>query len=144
MKKLLILIASCIVIFSSCKKEDMTNTTNDTITTPVSDTLSKGTFIGVDHSLSGKAILFKDISENHILRLEEFNMTSAPDADVFLSKTQNYVAANVIKVYDLGSGNYSNNAINIDVDENIVYSDYPYVIVWCTQFSAYFGHAPLQ
>lgn len=129
----------------ACKKEK-TNTTmvNDEVTNPVSDTLGTGDFVGQQHSLSGRAVLYKDNTGNHILRLENFNMTSAPDADVLLSKTENYNSSNVLKVLDFGTNNYTNSAINIDVAEDINFAEYPYVIVWCTQYSAYFGHAHLE
>jgi hypothetical protein len=145
MKKMLIVFSIYSLVAMACKKDkEETKVLNDPISSPVADTLGIGTFVGVDHSLAGKVILFKDSTGNHILRLDNFNMTSAPDADIFLSKTQNYVAANILKVYDFSTANYSNSSINIDVNENINFSDYPYVIVWCTQYSAYFGHAPLQ
>lgn len=143
MKKIVIALLLSMTVLVACKKEE-TKMISDQITSPVSDTLGSGTFVGVDHGLSGKATLYKDVSNNHILRLDNFNMTSAPDADVFLSKTQNYVAANVLKVYDFSTANYTASSINIDVDENIQYNDYPYVIVWCSQYSAYFGHANLK
>jgi hypothetical protein len=129
----------------ACKKEKVeTKVINDMVTNAISDTLGAGDFAGQQHSLSGRAILYKDNTGNHILRLENFNMTSAPDADVLLSKTENYNSSNVIKVLDFGTSNYSNSAINIDVAEDINFTEYPYVIVWCTQYSAYFGHAILE
>ncbi len=141
-------IISCFLLITTlfaCKKDrEETKTIGDTITNPVSDTLGQGTFIGLQHSLSGKVILYKDDTENHILRLENFNMTAAPDADVLLSKNEHYNSSTVLKVYDFGTNGYSNSAINIDVPETITFSEYPYVIIWCTQYSAYFGHAPLQ
>jgi hypothetical protein len=146
MKKITLFILSLSLFTIACKKEkEETKTINDMVTNPVSDTLGHGSFVGVDHSLSGKAILYKDNTNNHILRLEHFNMTAAPDADVFLSTTSSYSGGTVIKVSDLNQNtNYTNSAINIDVAENINFNQYKYVIVWCTQYSAYFGHAPLN
>ncbi len=145
MKKIILIILVLTVGAFACKKEkETTKTINDAITS-VSDTIGTGTFVGQQHSLSGNVILYKDNSSNHILRLQNFNMTGAPDADVFLSTTSNYVAGNIIKISDLTSNaNYTNSAINIDVAENIDFAQYKYVIVWCTQYSAYFGYAPLQ
>jgi hypothetical protein len=145
MKKIILIIAILTIGTVACKKEkETTKTVNDNISS-VSDTVGSGTFVGQQHGLSGKAILYKDNSNNHILRLENFNMTAAPDADVFLSTASTYSAGNVIKVSDLTSNaNYSNSAINIDVNENIDFNQYKYVIVWCTQYSAYFGYAPLD
>lgn len=147
MKKLVMISFVLVAGIIGCKKAEMveTITQNDVIVTPVNDTIGVGDFIGVDHSLAGTSILFKDTSGNYILRLENFTMTAAPDADILLSKTSNYVAGDVIKVYDLTqNANYNNNSINIDVDNTINFSEYPYVIAWCEQFSAYFGHAHLE
>ncbi len=147
MKKLLVVSFMLIFGMVACKKEEVSkkDTTNDKVTTPVADTLGKGDFIGVDHNLSGKAVLFKDTSDNYILRLENYTMTAAPDADILLSKTSTYNAANVIKVYDLAQNtNYTNSNINIDVDNGIDFTQYKYIISWCEQYSAYFGHAKLE
>lgn len=130
----------------ACKKEkEETKMINDVIAAPASDTLGSGNFIGQQHSLSGKAVLYKDTTDNYILRLEDFNLTSAPDPDVLLSKTSTYSAGNVINVSSLAQNtNYTNSSINIDVDNAINFAEYKYVIIWCTQYSAYFGHAPLN
>ena len=148
MKKLLFVSLVLLVGMAGCKKEkkdEMQDKTNDVVTTPVSDTIGKGDFVGVDHNLSGKAILYKDASNNYFLRLENFTMTAAPDADILLSKTSAYNASSVIKVSDLAQNtNYTNSNINIDVDDAIDFTQYKYVIVWCQQHSAYFGHAPLD
>lgn len=130
----------------ACKKEkEETKMINDVIAAPASDTLGSGNFIGQQHSLSGKAVLYKDTTDNYILRLENFNLTAAPDPDVLLSKTSTYSAGNVINVSSLAQNtNYTNSAVNIDVDNAINFAEYKYVIIWCTQYSAYFGHAPLN
>ncbi len=130
----------------ACKKEKVeTKTINDIVVTPISDTLGKGDFTGQQHNLSGKTILYKDNTGNNILRLENFNMTAAPDAHVFLSKTSTYSSGNVMKIFDFTqNADYTNSAININVATNVDFTQYKYVIVWCTQYSAFFGSAPLN
>ncbi len=129
--------------FSCKKKEDAgpTQTVNQG-TTSSSETLKKGTFTGYDHGLSGKCFILKD-GTSRILRLTEFNMTPAPDADVFLSKSASYSAGSVVKVSDLTSG-YSNSSLNFTIPSNVDYTEYPYVIIWCTQYSVNFGVATLS
>ena len=146
MKKLLIIIIAVAFGTISCKKEkEETKMVNDVLVSPVKEIIGQGDFVGSQHSLAGKAVLIKDNTNNYILRLENFNMTSAPDADVLLSKTSTYSAGNVINVSGLGKDvNYTNSSINIDVDNSINFAEYKYVIIWCTQFSAYFGYAPLN
>ena len=146
MKNLSIVIVVIAFVTAACKKEkEETKMVNDVITAPASDTLGSGNFIGQQHGLSGKAILYKDNTDNYILRLEDFNLTSAPDPDVLLSKTSTYSGGNVINVSGLAQNtNYTNSSINIDVDNAINFAEYKYVIIWCTQYSAYFGHAPLN
>jgi hypothetical protein len=146
MKKIILIAVIFTTGILACKKEKAdTKTVSDVVTTPASDTLGKGDFTGQQHNLSGKTILYKDNTGNHILRLENFNMTAAPDAHVFLSKTSTYSTGNILKVSDLTQNvNYTNSAINIDVAEDIDFTQYKYVIVWCTQYSAFFGSAPLN
>ncbi len=146
MKKIILMIFVLATGTIACKKaKDETKMVNDIIGSPVTDTIGQGNFIGQQHDLSGKALLYKDNSNNYILRLENFNLTSAPDPDVLLSKTSTYSAGNVINVTGLSQNtNYSNSSINIDVDNTINFTEYKYVIIWCTQYSAYFGHATLN
>jgi hypothetical protein len=131
------------VTFSCKKKEEDAGPTQQVMEdVPVtSDTLKKGTFTGYDHGLAGKSFILKDGS-NKILRLTEFSMTPAPDADVYLSKGTSYSAGNVIKIADLTSG-YTNSSLNFTIPPTVDYTQYPYVIVWCTQYSVNFGVAPL-
>jgi len=146
MKKMLLMLLLLVLGMSACKKEKETDVVvQDKVTTPVSDTLGKGNFVGVAHSVAGKSILYKETTGNYILRLENFTMTAAPDAFIYLSKTSNYNASSVINVYTLTpNGNYSNANINIDVSDDINFSEYKYVLVYCFQYSAFFGHAELK
>ncbi|MBC7450548.1 MAG: DM13 domain-containing protein [Cytophagales bacterium] len=146
MRTLLIWVVILFASLTACKKEEeRTTMTNDVITHPVTDTLGKGVFKGEQHSLSGKAILLKENTANVILRLEQFYMSAVPDAHVYLSKTNAYSTGSVLKVSDfLINTNYNNSNITIDIADNINVSEYNYVIVWCTQYGAYFGSAPLE
>jgi len=145
--KTFLTLAFILIIFGtalSCKKKEDDGPSQQ-VTDVVgvqSDTLKKGTFTGYDHGLSGKSFIIKD-GDKHILRLTEYNMTPAPDADVFLSKSASYSAGNVLKIADLDGG-YTNSAINLDIPAGADWESYPYVIVWCTQYSVNFGVATLS
>jgi hypothetical protein len=145
MKNKLILFSLLIIgLSSSCKKKEEDNGPTQQVIDDVpvaSDTLKKGTFVGYDHGLSGKSFILKD-GNDRILRLTEYNMTPAPDADVYLSKNASYSAGNVVKIADL-TGGYTNSSLNLTIPSTVNYTEYPYVIVWCTQFSANFGVATL-
>jgi hypothetical protein len=134
-----------VVSISACKKKKTEEPvapvvqTND-VTPAKSVVLKKGTFSSYDHSLGGEAHIVKDSTGNVILRLEKFTMTSGPDVDLLLSKTSSYSSSNVIKIADL-DGSYSNNALNIDIDDKIDLGIYKHVIVYCAKFSVSFGDA---
>lgn len=142
--KLLLSSALIVVFVLSCKKKEDDPEPAQQVTQTVtesSQTLKTGVFTGYDHNLAGKASIVKD-GGNHILRLTEYNMTSGPDVDLLLSKSASYSAANVVKISDL-NGSYTNSDINFTLPSSLDWAQYPYVIVWCQQFSVNFGTANL-
>lgn len=115
----------------------------------VSDELPAGTVIGSGdfesyaHSLMGKAVLYAGEGGKKVVRLENFSMTEGPDVFVFLSKTNNYSAANVLEVVRLTTG-YNMSEINFEFESNKYSSDYKFVLVYCVQFHSLFGVAELK
>jgi hypothetical protein len=109
---------------------------------PPSDAIatSMGTFSSFAHGLSGKAVVYTATGNKRILRLENFTMTQGPDVYVFLSKTNNYSAANTIAVGKLKEG-YSNSNLTLSVDDTVDLNVHKFVLVYCVQYSSLFGYA---
>jgi hypothetical protein len=109
---------------------------------PPSDTIatSMGTFASFAHSLSGEAVIYTVTGNKRILRLENFTMNQGPDVYVFLSKTNNYSAANTIAVASLKE-NYSNTNLTVNVDDMVDLNVHKFVLVYCVQYSSLFGYA---
>jgi hypothetical protein len=99
-----------------------------------------GTFTSFAHGLSGKVVIDTDSSNNRTLRLENFTMNQGPDVYVFLSKSNNYSAANTIPLALLKEG-YSNSNLTLSVDETVDLNEHKFVLVYCVQFSSLFGYA---
>jgi hypothetical protein len=141
-----LLIAACAILLglSACKKDEEGPTlmVNDEVQN-AGDTIGKGTFTGYAHSLSGKAILYKETDGDTILRFESFNMTPGPDVHVYLSKTASFSSGSTIEVAALSSG-YTNSAVNFGVNINGYTADHKYVLVYCYQFSELFGNTTLE
>lgn len=141
-----ILLLMLFVSFSACKKEkDIELNDKGLDTGSISDTIGRGSFIGVSKNLSGTASLIRDTSNALFLRLENFTMNSSPDAFVYLSPTANYQASTAVNVYTLTPNtNFTSTNITIPLAGLDDGSTNRYVIVWCRQFNAFFGHAPLN
>ncbi|MEJ7644795.1 MAG: DM13 domain-containing protein [Chryseolinea sp.] len=104
---------------------------------------SMGAFTSYAHGLSGKAVIYADASNAQTLRLELFNLTSGPDVYVFLSKSNNYSAANAIPITML-KGSYANNNLTLTLDNSIDLETHKFVLVYCVEFSSLFGFAELE
>lgn len=146
MKSKIIFVACLMVVaLLSCKKKEEDPGPTQQINQGISagsQILKKGTFTGYAHDLSGKSAILKE-GNKHILRLTKYYMTPGPDVDVLLSKTASYSAGNVVKIADLNGG-YTNSSINLSIPDGINWSEYPYVMVWCVQYSQNFGVAMLS
>lgn len=142
MKNTFLLLLIICALFSCKKKEDPAPAQQ--VTQPISntaETVKKGDFIGYQHNLSGKAFIIKE-GTKYILRFTEYNMTSGPNVDVLLSKSASYSANNVVKISDI-DGSFNNSSINFDLAPSLIWQDYPYVIIWCTDYNVNFGSAQL-
>lgn len=105
-----------------------------------SEATGMGTFTSYAHSLAGKAVVYTDPNNKRTLRLENFTMTAGPDVYVFLSKTNNYSAANTIAVTML-KGGYTDSNLSLMLDDQVDLTTHKFVLVYCVQFSSLFGYA---
>jgi hypothetical protein len=116
-----------------------TNNKNETTTIPVFTTTKEGIFKDADkfHKTTGKAKIIEQ-ENNKILRLENFETTNGPDLYVYLATNEeatDYINLGRLKG-NIGNQNYELNNSNTE--------QYPYVLIWCEQFSTLFGSTKLS
>lgn len=113
----------------SCSKDDKVD--------PNPEAAFKGDFVSAVHTTSGIASI-NDAETT--LSLTNFNTDSGPDLNIYLASS----IANVVNDFvDLGDikgidGNYT-----YTLPDNVDYTDYKYVVVWCVAFDVNFGYAEL-
>ena len=102
--------------------------------------LHEGDFMDADsfHKTSGNVQILSD-SENTYIRFEDFETTNGPDLYVYLAED-----LNADSFVDLGKlkGNIGNQ--NYEINEEVDFSDYNYVLIWCKRFSVLFGSAEIK
>ena len=106
------------------------------------DTLSFQQFKGYDHELKGSALLYKDSLGNVLLDLVDMRMTEAPDAKLYLTKTDTYHKSKALKLADLKSI-FDEETTTYTLPKDIDLSSYKNVIIWCYQYNVLFGNAPI-
>jgi len=137
MKKLVIVICLCSV---ACEIEDATPTVlvNDTFDPTMAQQVSMGMIMGINHTVSGTATIYL-LDGKHTLLLDPFSSQNGPDLKVYLSKdvgATNYLRLGALQS-TMGKQSYS-------IPSGISLSDYPYVHVWCEQFSVEFARAEMK
>lgn len=102
--------------------------------------ITLGSFVDADsfHKVSGEVSLV-NLEERSYIRFEEFSSTNGPDLFVYLSKD-----LEAEEFIDLGElkGNIGNQ--NYELPEGTSLEEYPYVLIWCKQFSVLFGSAKIN
>jgi hypothetical protein len=105
---------------------------------------SNGLFQSVEHPTSGNVQLITDAKQRHYLVLDNtFKTDPGPDLYVILhrsAKPQTYNSKNYVVLGRLqkvsGQQQYA-------IPSTINLSEYQSVVIWCRQFNATFGYAPL-
>ena len=109
--------------------------------------VSKGEFVGQDasHQGSGTATIYR-LSEGHLLRFEQFDVTNGPDLHVILTGHPSpTTSAELHETYiDLGSlkGNVGNQ--NFTIPAGVQVEPYQSVVIYCKPFQVIFAIAKLR
>lgn len=109
-------------------------------------TLAEGTFRGLDHSASGKALFVKLADGSRVLRFEDFDVQNGPDLKVYLSSAPASSEQGVFDddIIDLGDlkGNIGNQNYKLPTGTDI--DRYSSAVIWCKRFGVGFAVAGLQ
>jgi hypothetical protein len=134
MKKLMIFMMAAVTL-ASCKKDE-------TPATPATDGKPAGVVIATARIVegpiagdkaNGDAMIYND-NGTWKLFLSGFSTNAGPDLRVYLST--NSSAASFI---DLGKVKSTSGNQTYDIAGNPDLKNYKYVLIWCKQFSVYFG-----
>jgi len=126
---LLSLVIVTTLLFASCAKDD--------VATPPANPAFRGDFVSAAHQTKGIATIDQGKTS---LTLTNFKTDSGPDLNIYLTSSLSAISSDFI---DLGNikgvkGNY-----NYDLPDNLDYTQYKFVIVWCVDFDVNFGYAEL-
>lgn len=120
---------------------------SNTPTKPIDDDFDPGTavklkmgnFSGVSgHSVAGTVALY-ELAGTITLLLDPFQAQNGPDLKVYLSKD-----ANAGTYISLGSLKSTTGKQSYEIPTGYNINEYPYVLVWCQQFSVGFGRAQVE
>jgi hypothetical protein len=107
-------------------------------------TQPSGIFQSVEHPTSGNARLIKDAKQRHYLVLDNtFKTDPGPDLYVILHRSARPQSYNSKNYVILGRLQKVSGQQQYAIPSTINLSEYQSVVIWCRQFNATFGYAPL-
>jgi len=154
MKKVLVFVVVIIIIaviyFTGLYTYFVRTDVQEALPSPSTETskmgvLRTGSFGEVDfiHKGSGEAKIVQ-VDGKHILRLENFNVTSGPDLYVYLSKS-NAPTGDIKSLgdyVDLGLLKGTSGNQNYDISQNV--EGYKTAVIWCKRYGVLFTYAVMQ
>lgn len=123
----LTLLASSLV--ASCGKDDQA--------TPPANPAFRGDFVSAAHQTRGIATIDQ---EKTTLTLTNFKTDSGPDLNIYLTSSLSAISSDFI---DLGNIKGVKGNFNYNLPDNLDYTQYKFVIVWCVDFDVNFGYTEL-
>lgn len=104
-------------------------------------TEATGTFVSLDHSTSGGAVVLGGDSGQRFLRFEDLDTSNGPDLNVYLVNSSTGDVSDLVDLGDL-KGNLGDQNYEIPADVDLAI--YDTVVIWCVRFSSAFGQAELR
>ena len=117
------------LLFASCSKDD--------VATPPANPAFRGDFVSAAHQTRGIATIDQ---EKTTLTLTNFKTDSGPDLNIYLTSSLSAISSDFI---DLGNIKGVKGNDNYDMPDNLDYTQYKFVIVWCVDFNVNFGYTEL-
>ncbi len=89
------------------------------------------------YSIKGMAYLEKYGEDDLKLRLSsDYSTPSGPDVRIYLSKSETFIANDVVEIVNLATNGQFSGAHTFDVPSGVTIEEYPYILFHCLQFSA--------
>ena len=120
------------------------STISPTILIAEAESLANGDFVAVEHPTQGQASIVREGNNRYLELNADFQTDRGPDLKVILHRAEtvnlkleegDYISLGALQEFS-GNQRY---AIPDDID----LSEYNSVAIWCEQFNATFGYAPL-
>lgn len=134
------LILISILLLASCRKENTPENADDDFMKSSTDVLvGQSNFAGSGRYDTEGTAKFYTRKDDKLLRLENFETDNGPALKVYIASDES--ATEFIDLGDLKAvtGNQS-----YTISKDIDLSKYPYVLIWCQQFSVLFGSAQIN
>jgi hypothetical protein len=106
--------------------------------------LASGTFVDSEHPTKGLAEIFTKNGKNYLRLNEEFRSDEGPDVFVLLHREDSpkkYKKSDYIK---LGRLQKTKGKQQYKIPDGVDITKFKSAVIWCRQFNATFGYAPLQ
>lgn len=140
MKIIIVSILAFTLLFTSCRKENTPENTNEDFVQMSSDMLiAESAFMDAARYETKGTAKYYSRANDQLLRLENFKTDNGPALKVYISsddKATDFIDLGALKAVS-GNQNYS-------ISKNINLSNYPFVLIWCEQFSVLFGSAEVK
>jgi hypothetical protein len=134
-----ILYCTMLFVLASCTKDKIGTPTITPITPIGSNIVQSGSFTATAGiTVQGKAKIIIENTNRQVL-LDSFSISNGPDLKVYLSSQNtpaNFVNLGALKSAT-GNSSYS-------IPNNIVLSNYPFVLIHCQQYNHLFAFAKIQ
>jgi len=124
---------------TGCTKTNTASAIDEPVTAGTQMTISSGNFLSNVHATSGQVIYAKDSLGKRRIQFSNFKTDSGPDLRVWLAKSESPSDYQELGILKATTGNFS-----YEINSTIDPQSYPYVLIWCEDFSVLFGHAQLK
>ncbi|MEC4984816.1 MAG: DM13 domain-containing protein [Oscillatoria sp. PMC 1068.18] len=152
MKSTYLVMLTAVAIFSfGCTKESSSNpnvvTETDTTVTeaeqPIAQNSNSGTFINGEKTTQGTARLVTENGQNYVELDDSFQTGRGPDVFVLLHREGTPKSYQETDYVNLGEIQSFSGSQRYAIPNEVNPADFRSVVIWCRQFNATFGHAPL-
>lgn len=138
-----------VVLFSSCKKNNIPSNGNEVIVPPGDTTqpviLYSGVLTGGEMGDQARGdVTIEKVGTRKYLVFKNFNSNNGPDIHVYFSKTIGSHAMPPTEYMDLGFLKFTSGTFNYELLTEPDITNYKYVLIWCARFRIQFGYAELK
>ena len=150
MKFKLLVILGFVMLIGSCTKEVSSPTNSDpavtNTTTKNTASTGAGRFQAAEHPTTGNVSVVNENGKRYIVFDESFKTDSGPDLFVILHRNSTVPVSGVREkdYIQLARLQKINGTQRYAIPANVQLADFRSVAVWCKQFNATFGFAPLS
>ena len=152
MQRLFIGTASLIIFATTMNSVVASTKTKSTLTKSslnstllIAQSIANGNFVDVEHPTQGTVSIVQDGNKRYLELSSDFQSDRGPDLKVILHRAEvvdlNIEEGSYISLGELQE--FSGNQ-RYEIPENLDLSEYNSVAIWCEQFNATFGYAPLS